>query len=110
ERLAGQTRPVAPPQGHPTILDPAPGASPLSQAIRDEAHRFAITGHRARRQKARTSSRLEEIPGIGAVKRRALLHHFGGLKEVRQANVEELMKVPGISRTLAEKIRDTLDR
>ncbi len=110
ERRAGQERLFLSPHGGPTILDPASGASHLIQAIRDEAHRFAITGHRARRQKARTSSRLEEIPGIGAVKRRALLHHFGGLKEVRQANVEELMKVPGISRTLAEKIRDTLDR
>lgn len=110
ERRAGQERLFLSPQGAPSILDPASGASHLVQAIRDEAHRFAITGHRARRQKARTASRLEEIPGIGAVKRRALLHHFGGLREVGRAGVDELMKVPGISKTLAEKIHQTLNR
>ncbi len=109
ERRGGQERLFLSPHGAPTILDPASGASHLVQAIRDEAHRFAITGHRARRQKARTASRLEEIPGVGAVKRRALLHHFGGLKEVAQASVEELMKVSGISKTLAGKIHQTLN-
>lgn len=110
ERRGGQERLFLSPQGAPTILDPASGASHLVQAIRDEAHRFAITGHRARRQKARTASRLEDIPGIGATRRRALLHHFGGLKQVGQASVDELARVPGISKTLAEKIHQTLNR
>lgn len=110
ERRSGQERLFLSAQGPPTILDPSSGASHLVQAVRDEAHRFAITGHRARRQKARTVSRLEEIPGIGAVKRRALLHHFGGLREVGRAGVDELTKVPGINRTLAEKIHQALSR
>jgi len=76
----------------------------LVQQIRDEAHRFAIAGHRARRGKAQTQSVLQEIPGIGAKRRQALLKHFGGLQGIQQAGIKDLSKVPGINEDLAEKI------
>ncbi len=82
-------------------------ASHLIQAVRDEAHRFAITGHRGRREKAREASSLEEIAGIGARRRSALLRHFGGLAGLSKAGIEELMQVKGISRELAERIYAT---
>jgi len=76
----------------------------LVQQIRDEAHRFAITGHRARRGKAQTQSVLQEIQGIGAKRRQALLKHFGGLQGIQDAGIKDLLKVDGINEDLAQKI------
>ena len=76
----------------------------LIQHIRDESHRFAITGHKMRRDKARRQSSLEGIPGVGAKRRKELLRHFGGIQGIAKASVEDLSRVPGISATLAREI------
>ncbi|MFG6177747.1 excinuclease ABC subunit UvrC [Halomonas sp. THAF12] len=89
-------------------LDGASPALHLLQHIRDESHRFAIAGHRARRDKTRRTSTLQDIPGVGPRRRRELLRFFGGLHGVRQASREELARVPGISATLAETIHRAL--
>ena len=73
-----------------------------------QTHRFAITGHRGRRQKARSSSRLEDIPGIGPRRRGNLLRHFGGLGGLKAAGVEEISRVEGIHAALAERIYASL--
>ena len=111
--LVGVAKGPARKPGDETLLLPdgrevQPGAaSPalqLVQQVRDEAHRFAITGHRGKRQKARTSSRLEDIAGIGPRRRAALLRHFGGLAGLKAAAVDEIARVDGVNRALAERV------
>ncbi len=91
-------------EGRGLALPPQHPGLHLIQSIRDEAHRFAIVGHRARRGKARTHSALVDIPGIGARRRQRLLAHFGGLQGVQAAAVDELAQVEGISVKVAERI------
>jgi excinuclease ABC subunit C len=93
-----------PEQDSAIVLPPDSPGLHLIQRLRDEAHRFAITGHRGRREKARLTSVLEAIEGLGPVKRRALLKQLGGLAQVRRAGVDDLARVPGISRALAERV------
>lgn len=80
----------------------------LIQQIRDEAHRFAVTGHKQARDKHRRKSRLEDIPGVGPTRRRELLQRFGGLQEVMRASVDDLARVPGISKKLAQEVYTAL--
>jgi len=91
-------------------FDPAAPAILLLRRIRDEAHRFAITYHRQRRTKRGLASQIDEIPGIGPVKRRELLKHFGSLDAIQKASVEDLMAVPGVSKVLATQIREHFER
>ncbi len=103
-RRAGEETLVLADSGRELHPGPSSPALHLVAAVRDEAHRFAISGHRKRREKARERSVLEDVPGIGARRRTALLRAFGGLAGVEAAGVEELTQVKGIDRGLAERI------
>lgn len=89
-------------------IEPSSGTMHLLQHIRDEAHRFAVEGHRARRQKTRRRSELDDVPGIGAKRKRSLLTHFGSVTAMKSASIDEMTKVPGISRRLASQLHGVL--
>ena len=103
-RTPGREKIYLPGRPDPLALAPDAAALHLIQQIRDEAHRFAITGHRQRRGRARLTSVLESVPGLGPHRRRALLQHFGGLQGITRAGVDDLARVSGISRGLAERL------
>jgi excinuclease ABC subunit C len=98
--VPGRSRPVVLPRGSEALY--------LVQRVRDEAHRFAITYQRGRRAKGVASSALDGAPGVGPARRKALLRRFGSVAAIRRATVEDLMEVPGVSRTIATAVRDHL--
>jgi excinuclease ABC subunit C len=104
DRRPGDEQIWQPGSTKPVQLAGNSGAMHLIQQVRDEAHRFAVAGHRASRSKARKISALEAIEGLGPKRKKALLLHFGGLQGVKSAGKEDLASVTGISPTLAEKI------
>ena len=107
DRKAGMEKIILPDQDQPLDVTPNAAALLLIQHIRDEAHRFAITGHRQRRGKAQNKSVLEDIAGLGPKRRQLLLKQFGGLQGVSGASVDALASIEGISRQLAQRIYDT---
>jgi len=107
DRKAGMEKMILPGQAQPIDTNPNASGLLLIQHIRDEAHRFAITGHRGRRGKAKKESPLEAIAGLGPKRRQILLKQFGGLQGISRAGVEGLSSIDGISRQLAQRIYDT---
>jgi excinuclease ABC subunit C len=105
-RKAGVEQLMMPGKSQPLQLPADSPALHLIQQVRDEAHRFAIGGHRRQRDKARTRTVLEDVPGLGPVRRQSLLKAFGGAQQLSRASVAELVRVEGISATLAQKIYD----
>ena len=103
-RKPGMERLIVPGRASPIVVPSDSAALHLVQRIRDEAHRFAIAGHRVRRNRSRRESTLERIPGIGPRRRQRLLREFGGIQGVSRAGVEDLMRVKGISRDLAATV------
>ena len=99
-----------PDQEDPVILPRSSEGLYLLQRIRDEAHRFAITHHRSRRSKSMVESVLDEVPGLGEVRRKTLLKHFGSLKKLREADVDQIAQVPGIGPRTATAIQDAVAR
>jgi excinuclease ABC subunit C len=108
ERKKGQEQIVFPDQEETIRLGPSHPGLHLIQSIQDEAHRFAVQGHRARRKKARSGTSLEDIEGIGTKRRQDILTHFGGIRGVQRASVDDLVRVPSVSRELAQRIYDVL--
>ena len=106
DRKAGLEVLIRADTGRQLSLPATSAALHLIQHIRDESHRFAITGHKQRRDKARRRSLLEDVAGVGPKRRRELLRHFGGIQGVRAASVDDLLKVPGINQTIARAIYD----
>ena len=90
----------------PFKLPPRDPALYFIQRLRDEAHRFAIGAHRAKRKKEMTKNPLDEIPGIGPTRKRALLHHFGTVKAISRAALEDLMRTPGVNAATAKAVYD----
>jgi excinuclease ABC subunit C len=97
-----------PDQDDPVILARSSEGLYLLQRVRDEAHRFAITHHRSRRSKSMVDSLLDDVPGLGEVRRKTLLKHFGSLRKLRTASVEEIAQVPGIGARTATAIKDAV--
>jgi excinuclease ABC subunit C len=108
DRRPGQEQLFLLGQDTPTILAPDSSALHLIQRVRDEAHRFAIAGHRRKRAKRHSESILETIPGLGPVKRRELLKHFGGLQGILRAGIDDFVQIRGLGRSLAEVIYEHL--
>jgi excinuclease ABC subunit C len=103
-RKPGRESLFVPGESRPIRLAPDSAALHLIQQVRDEAHRFALAGHRGRRQKQARHSTLEDISGLGPKRRQALLRQFGGLQAIARAGVDDLLRVKGLSRNLAESI------
>jgi excinuclease ABC subunit C len=97
-----------PEQDDPVIFARTSEGLYLLQRVRDEAHRFAITHHRSRRSKSMVESLLDDIPGLGEVRRRTLVKHFGSLKRLREADVDQIAEVPGIGPRTAAAIKDAV--